>query len=182
LPREDALKYYTYLTKKLFHGIDEAVPSISQVMRWLQEVVRDQKGVGLEWESPVGFPVHHDYQKFKTRTVRLNSCGVKTVLVREPTDGVNNRSMVNAVSPNLVHSLDAAHLTMVADSMRGLGYSMVGVHDSFGTHPCDVQHMNSIIRRRFVELYSNDILGEFAEQVGTELPPPDRGKFDVREV
>src|SRR5699024_397180 len=83
LPREDALKYYTYLTKKLFHGIDEAVPSISQVMRWLQEVVRDQKGVGLEWESPVGFPVHHDYQKFKTRTVRLNSCGVKTVLVRE---------------------------------------------------------------------------------------------------
>lgn len=35
---------------------------------------------------------------------------------------------------------------------------IVGVHDSFWTHACDVNQMNRILREKFVELYSMPIL------------------------
>lgn len=33
-----------------------------------------------------------------------------------------------------------------------------GVHDSFWTHACDVDEMNQILRKKFVELYNMPIL------------------------
>lgn len=35
---------------------------------------------------------------------------------------------------------------------------IAGVHDSFWTHACDVDEMNQILRKKFVELYSMPIL------------------------
>jgi DNA-dependent RNA polymerase len=33
-----------------------------------------------------------------------------------------------------------------------------GVHDSYWTHACDVDHMNRILREKFVDLYERPIL------------------------
>lgn len=35
---------------------------------------------------------------------------------------------------------------------------LVGVHDSYWTHACDVDNMNRILREKFVELYETPIL------------------------
>ena len=35
---------------------------------------------------------------------------------------------------------------------------ITGVHDSYWTHACDVDEMNSILREKFVELYETPIL------------------------
>lgn len=91
--------------------------------------------------------------------------------------------MQNAISPNFVHALDASHLTLTAQKMRSANLCMVGIHDSFGTHPSDVGKMHSIIRESFVELYENrNILGEFLWDVGGIGEPPRRGDFDIRSV
>ena len=37
-------------------------------------------------------------------------------------------------------------------------YMLVGVHDSYWTHACDVDNMNRILREKFVELYETPIL------------------------
>lgn len=37
-------------------------------------------------------------------------------------------------------------------------YLVAGVHDSFWTHACDVDTMNQILRKQFVELYEIPIL------------------------
>jgi DNA-directed RNA polymerase len=91
--------------------------------------------------------------------------------------------MQNAIAPNLVHAQDAAHMTMVADCMREAGMKLSGVHDSFGTHACDVRGMHKIIREQFVKLYeSKNTLAEFLWDVGGVGEVPSRGTLDIRGI
>ena len=58
------------------------------------------------------------------------------------------------------------------------------VHDSFGTHACDIEQLGAVIRETYVSLYNQDILLNFKqEQSGIELPTiPQYGTLDIREV
>ncbi len=184
VPDQSAFMFYQYLGKKLFEGIEKAVPAAAEAMRWLQSVAsKHPRNTRMEWHSPTGFPVQHDYQSFKETRIRLRSCGVSYVAVRDYDGGTRPHSMRNAISPNFVHALDAAHLTMTANAMRIQGLSMVAIHDSFGTHPCDVDDMHKHIREQFHKLYTeSDILGDFCKEVGTKLTPPKQGNFNLDEV
>lgn len=184
VPDEHSFEYYQYLAKKLFAGIASAVPASAQAMQWLRSVAKDQaRGKRMEWRTPSGFPVQHDYQDFEEVRIGIMSCGLSSVMVREYTNGTRPHAMQNAISPNFVHALDATHLTFVADSMREHGYAFVGIHDSFGTHPSDVDAMQRIIREQFVRLYENpNILNDFVTDVGSDKEPPAQGSFDVSQV
>lgn len=184
VPDQSAFQFYQYLGKKLFSGIEKAVPAAANTMRWLQEVAsKGPRGERMEWTSPTGFPVQHDYQSFSEVRLKLKSCGVVFVAVREYDGGTRPHSMRNAISPNFVHALDAAHLTMVAHAMLSSGLSMVGIHDSFGTHPCDVDAMHTHIRQQFHKLYTqHDILQDFCDDVKTKLNPPTQGEFNLDAV
>ncbi len=62
------------------------------------------------------------------------------------------------------------------------------VHDSFGVHACDVDHLNRILREEFVRIYSEPILQNFLNQLRAanpdlELPDlPPVGNLDIRQV
>ena len=91
--------------------------------------------------------------------------------------------MQNAIAPNFVHALDASHLTMTALAMKKLGLSMVGIHDSYGTHPSDVTAMHTCIRTSFVELYEGrNVLSDFLWEVNGIGSAPMRGTLDLRKV
>lgn len=184
VPDEHSFEYYQYLAKKLFTGIENAVPASAQAMHWLRSVAKAQpRGKRMEWRTPSGFPVQHDYQDFEEVRIGVMSCGVSSVMVREYTNGTRPHAMQNAISPNFVHALDATHLTFVADTMREHGYAFVGIHDSFGTHPADVDDMQRIIREQFVRLYDNsNILNDFITDIGSDKKPPAQGTFDVSQV
>lgn len=184
LDERKTFEHCMYIAKKLFQGIAAAVPAAAAAMHWLREVARQQPaGKRMSWRTPTGFWVQHDYQDFTDSKVRLNSCGVVQVWVREWNDGTRAHAMQNAISPNFVHALDASHLTMVANRMREDSLSMVAIHDSFGTHPCDVDVMHSHIRTEFVRLYSRpSLLSEFLWEVGGIGEPPTRGSLDLLEV
>ena len=53
--------------------------------------------------------------------------------------------------------------------------SFAVVHDSFGTHACDMEDLSTVIRQEFVKIYSEDVLQNFKIEVqkmtNTELPP-----------
>ena len=173
-----------YIAKKLFQGIAAAVPAAAQAMHWLKEIARQQpSGQRMSWHTPTGFWVQHDYQDYTDNQVRLNSCGVVQVWVREWNEGTRAHAMRNAISPNFVHALDASHLTMVANAMAADNLAMVAIHDSFGTHPCDVDRMHEHIRQEFVNLYSGpNLLTEFLWEVNGVGEPPFRGSLDLLEV
>lgn len=173
-----------YIAKKLFQGIAAAVPAAAQAMHWLREIAKQQPaGKRMTWRTPTGFWVQHDYQDFTDTRIKLNSCGVLFTWVREWNEGTRAHAMQNAISPNFVHALDASHLTMVANAMNAENLKMVAIHDSFGTHPCDVDEMHKHIRQEFVNLYSRpSLLAEFLWEVGGVGEPPHRGSLDLSEV
>ncbi len=176
--------YCQYAAIKLFTGIASTVPSAESTMQWLKSVAKAQpRGTRMEWKSPTGFLVQHDYQAYDERRIKLRSCGLETVLVREYNEGTKPVPMQNAVAPNFVHALDASHLTLTALGMKRAGLNMVGIHDSFGTHPCDVAEMHTIIRQEFTKMYSeNSVLNEFLWEVGGIGNAPMRGTLDLNRV
>lgn len=173
-----------YIAKRLFAGIAAAVPAAAAAMHWLKEVAAQQpNGRRMTWRTPTGFWVQHDYQEFIDTRLKLNSCGVMFIMLREWGDGTRQHSMKNAISPNFVHAMDASHLTMVANAMHSDELDMVAIHDSFGTHPCDVSKMHQHIREQFVKLYSStSILAEFLWDVGGVGEPPMLGSLELGEV
>ena len=175
--------YSQYAAKKLFQGIKATVPAAAEAMRWLREVAQQQpNGQRMEWKTPTGFLVQHDYLGCDEVAVFVRSCGMKKVIVRNDNNDTNGSRMQNAIAPNFVHALDASHLTMVANRMKNESLRIVGIHDSFGTHMCDVSRMHRIIREEFVKLYAGNILGEFLWDVKAVGEPPRRGTLDLTQV
>lgn len=178
------IDYAVYGAKKLFTGIATTVPAAEAAMQWLKQVCRIvPKGKRMEWRTPTGFLVQHDYQDFEETTVYLRSCGVKVCTVFEPLDTTHTTKMQNAIAPNFVHALDASHLTLTVLEMKKKGLHIVGIHDSFGTHPCDVDAMQAATRETFVSLYqNNDVLNDFLWNVGGYGETPMRGSLDLSRV
>jgi DNA-directed RNA polymerase len=176
--------YSNYCAKKLFQGIAATVPSAEYAMNWLRSVAKDQpKGQRMQWKTPTGFLVQHDYLDHNEKEVYLRSCGMHKCLVRVPNGGTRPIQMQNAIAPNFVHALDASHLTLTALKMQEQGLSMVGIHDSFGTHACDVDTLHTAARDAFVEMYQNsNLLGEFLWDVGVQGEAPMRGMLNIQDV
>lgn len=184
LDETKSFEHSMYIARKMFAGIAAAVPSAASAMHWLRNVAKNHpEGQRMTWHTPTGFWVQHDYQDFKDTRVYLNSCGVAVTLVREWTEGTRVHAMQNAISPNFVHALDASHLTMTVNAMAREGLDVVAIHDSFGTHPCDVDVMHRCIREEFVALYSRpNLLAEFLWEVEGVGEPPQRGNLELSEV
>ena len=184
LPEDRQHSYGMYAARKLFQGIAATVPSAKAAMDWLRDIARQQpNGKRMEWSTPTGFKVQHDYQDHKDSRVKLNSCGVTHVLVREYTEDTKAHSMQNAISPNFVHALDASHLTITTNKMKRAGAEIVAIHDSFGTHPSNVKTMHRCVREGFVELYDKrNVMLEFIWDVGGVGEPPTRGDLKITDV
>ena len=186
-PDDEVISKYTlglYLAKRLFNGIERTVPASAFLMNWFKQVARDAPhGKRIEWRTPTGFLAQHDYQNFNEVRIKLRSCGVTDVYVREYTDGVRALPMQNAISPNFVHSMDASHLTKTALLMQSKGMQMLSIHDSFGTHPSDVDAMHECIREAFVDLYSDEsLLAQFMLDAGVVGEAPMLGNLDLNRV
>lgn len=195
-PWENPWEAAGYLADATWEAVGEVVVAARAAMGWLQEVAKivAKAGHPIYWTTPTGFVVHQEYQKDATRQIDL-TFGGRTIRPSIHDDRkkpkLDRRKQVSAVSPNFVHSLDAAHLTLtVCDCYaRGIrSFSMI--HDSYGTHAANASIMAQSLRETFVQMYlERDILEEFRAEVqrqlppGTELPPvPPRGALDIREV
>jgi DNA-directed RNA polymerase len=105
-------------------------------------------------------------------------------------DKPDKRAHRNSISPNFVHSLDAAHLvrTVVAAANEGIDQMCV-IHDSFACTPGNAGRLNRIVREEFVRMYEeHDVLAEFKASILSQFPgivlpdPPEKGTLDLSGV
>lgn len=145
-------KLAAYLSRNLRKGIESAVPAAAECMRFLRELAgKMPRDVAMSWVTPAGFPVVQHYAQEETTRVPMPGLGI-TLTMCKFNDAVLNRSKcVNGISPNFTHSLDASHLVKVIESFSG---SIIPIHDSFATHPSDVDEMHIVLRDEFVNLYT----------------------------
>jgi DNA-directed RNA polymerase len=184
MPGVSMAKMAGYMAKLMFRAIEDTVPSAAAAMRWLRALTRQMdRKAPIQWNTPIGMFVNHDYPDETVKRVAVRSCGMQYVVMYEQLDTTKPIRMQNAIAPNFVHSLDGAHLGFTALRMRDLGLDMVCIHDSFGTHPGDVDEMHKQIRLAFVHLYTcKDHLNDLAEQLGLDVTYSGEGKLDLSDV
>jgi len=140
--------------KFLFQTCYEELDGLKNVIEATKNVVKMQKGERhLQWTVPVtGLIVKQAYIRPKDKRIRLTFMG-KTELwgIKSFKEGsINYSREVLSVAPNFVHSLDAAHISMV---IKNSPFTVVGIHDSVGCLVADMPQLFSIVREEFYNLY-----------------------------
>jgi DNA-directed RNA polymerase len=138
----------------------------------------------MAWVTPLGLPVIQPYRQERKHVVRTVLQSV-TLVVSNENLPVSTQKQKSAFPPNFVHSLDASHMLMTALKMKNQGLTFAAVHDSYWTHACDVDTMNSSLRDCFVELYKYPVLEDLRDSLvmrfpDIKFPPiPERGSLDI---
>jgi DNA-directed RNA polymerase len=147
--------------------------------------------IPITWTTPTGFLVQQKYVDSTAHRVKTKLGDQLVYLtLQEDTDGLDARKMGTALSPNFVHSLDAAALALTIGRCRDAGMtSFSAVHDSYGTHACEMDELFIQLREAFIEMYQVDVLGRLGEEIqmalepGEELDPaPTPGRLDLSGV
>ncbi|MCJ1311321.1 DNA-directed RNA polymerase [Agyrium rufum] len=116
------------------------------------------------WTSPLKLPVVQPYRSaVSSRNLPTVFQNVK-LNITTPADPVARKKQLQAFPPNFIHSLDATHMILSAIKCDQLGLTFASVHDSFWTHPSDVNIMNRVIREAFIKMHSDDIVGRLASE------------------
>jgi len=123
---------------------------------------------------------------FEADTLRVNSMllGGVQIKVAQANDTPHKRRHQNGISPNFVHSMDAAHLTLTVNEAARQGItSLAMIHDDYGTHAADAPRLAAIIRETFVRMYEQHApLTWFADHYDGLPAPPAPGALDIRAV
>lgn len=173
-------KLSTPVAVALRAGIESTVPKAAAGMRYLQEWAA-RSAAPMRWITPVGMPVLNWAEGQEIQKVFIRSMGVSSVLMSRNTGRYEARKATDAIAPNFVHSMDAAHLCMV---LHECPFDVVPIHDSFAALACHVPRLHATLRHAFVELYSTDPLAQLNDtplREGLEIPVrPDSGRLDLR--
>jgi DNA-directed RNA polymerase len=180
-----------YLSKVLDDAIKNVVKAAPQYMEWLQEVASllAKENIPIFWTTPVGFVVYQGKRRTKKRQVKT-ALQALTLNEEDPKQRIDTGKQKQGLPPNFIHSLDAAHMMMTVISAHeeyGIS-SFAMIHDAYGVHACDWDNFSRLIRQKFIEIYSKDILKEFRNEVQKQAlticlhHPPRKGDLDINEV
>jgi len=159
-----------YMAKVIWSSLGDVVVSAQEGMRFFQKYARTiaKAGMNPSWVVPgTGFLVYQNSYKQRIRQpIKTVLCGqVYKPAVYTDTDKVDSFAAANGISPNIIHSLDAAALMMTVNRASDSGVTHFAlVHDSYGTHAGDAELLNMELRKAFFELHKRDVLGDLARQ------------------
>lgn len=185
----DPFKPASFIGPFVKQAIEEVCTAAARGMAYFQDVsqkISKEAEQFLEWTSPSGFRVIQFYPKIKHRRIRTVLYGnVIAMRYQEDEDkSVNSPKSRQSTPPNVIHSFDAAHLHLTLAKCKELSITQVNcVHDSYGAVASQLPLLNQLLRESFVEMYSQDVLGDWHEQMlkyGVDLPdPPTQGNLDI---
>jgi DNA-dependent RNA polymerase len=164
------------LVELVRRAIERHIRSAPTIMKQLQALVGKSNPVC--WVSPSGLPVSNSYPKPRIKRVRhyLHDKSVRCVQSVEwkPEQGFGKAR--SSIAPNYIHSLDSAHLALVACACERQGIPLVTVHDSYSTLPRYADRLREILLEELRNMYAgyvplvrpsgdldlNEVTGEYA--------------------
>lgn len=197
----------------VYAAVTTVASKADEAANWVQHLAATlaHESLSMVWRTQTGFPVVQRYSEYVSkevnlwlydRSVRVPSSTdkvdpegnvlsrVRVLLRQAPTARVDKKTMRSAASPNVIHSMDAAHLHKAVAKAKALGIdNFMMIHDSFGTHLGNMQAFGKIIREAFVECYQDYCplaeLDRYARSVLSEegieklQPLPEKGSLDL---
>lgn len=192
-----------FLAKANWKAVNQVITGASEGMKFFKTLARllAHENKHMRWVTPVGFPVIQSYSKFTTKEIKVylydrtlfKNVRSQISLRDKPVKAVDKAKSASAVSPNVIHSMDAAHLLLtVLNGLQQEIHEYFLIHDSFATTAADTQKLYKIIRSSFVELYSDFCLyqsvldyniDQFTNLSKVELPSiPKKGNLVLEDI
>ena len=165
------------------------------IMDFLKSIARlvASENLPVCWTTPLGFPVQMMCYKKESKRVKTKmGDSIVKLSVASETNEIDKRKTAQSVCPNFIHSLDASVLQLAVVKAKEAGvdnFSMI--HDSFGCVAPDNRIMADAIRDAFCEIYKEDVLLNFANEMKAMLSEknlkkfptmPNKGNLDLDEV
>lgn len=164
-----------FLAAMNYEAIGNVVVAARQAMDWLREAAKVAASAGkpVRWTTPAGLLVLQDYRKDVGDELDFTVLGRRfRVLLQRTGDELAPRKQALGISPNFVHSLDAAHLMRTVLFCMGEGMTEFAmIHDSYGCHAGHAGRLRDALRDAFVEQYSQPVLEAFRAELVEQLPP-----------
>ena len=175
----------TYLGRLVYEDCKVSLARPMRVLAILEEAgaKAEKESKFLSWNLPItNAPVVQHYEEGAVKKVNV-AYGDQTLQLSVAFDEIpvyaKKRQRV-AAAPNLVHSLDAAHLML---TKRNCPFDITTVHDAYGALFGDLPELYVIVRESFVELYKScNVLEYLGEQVGANLEGFEYGTYNVESV
>ncbi len=192
-----------FLAKANWKAVNQVITGASEGMKFFKTLARllAHENKHMRWVTPVGFPVIQSYSKFTTKEIKVylydrtlfKNVRSQISLRDKPVKAVDKAKSASAVSPNVIHSMDAAHLLLtVLNGLQQEIHEYFLIHDSFATTAADTQKLYKIIRSSFVELYTDFCLyqsvldhniNQFTNLSKVELPSiPKKGNLVLEDI
>jgi len=192
---DETYKPCNYLAEKIWEAISVVVSSARVCMDWLRDCARIfiEHGVVPRWCTPLGFPIKMHYENMNKYTIKTMVSGViRQHRLRIPNSETNKRKTINAICPNLVHSLDGVGGLLGTIINRALDCgirSVRSVHDSIAVLAPEAEDMAVCIREATVDVFDQPILENIRYQFSLMLPSgvslpehPPLGDLNVSDV
>lgn len=177
-----------YLSRHILRIIRQTTTGAIEIMNWLKEVANllSAKNKDIKWTSPSGFVVRQATYQKDTKTIKLSyGKTVANLNIVKDNNKLSSRRQQSGISPNFVHSLDAAILHKTVNDCFDHGIKTIAtIHDSFATLAPDLDTMNSLLLKRIEKIFSVNLLEDLRKQLeahsGIKLSdPPKQGTLDL---
>jgi len=186
-------KWGSYLGRVVFDDCRVSLRRPMQLLSVFENAGREAEEAGefLSWTVPVtDFPVVQYYTEGVSRKIWVQygppvgerlSTGYYANTYQIAICFIENQvpskgKQVSGASPNAIHSLDAAHLTI---TVAKADFPITTIHDSFGCLLADMPELFQLIRDTFVELYDADPLGNIMEDIMGDISQVEFGTLDI---
>ena len=181
-----SLRHGFYIANKIFDSINELFSNAEKIQDWLGlsskliskslviPKINDlkKKKIDVEsvstliWTTPLGLPVVHPYRVSSKYTINTSLQSV-SFTKKTSISKVDVSKQSNAFAPNYIHSLDASHMLMTAQKCLEKNITFSSVHDSYWSLAADADDVGAILREKFVELHSSDLIAILKEEFKT---------------
>jgi DNA-directed RNA polymerase len=155
LNNSEVLKIASIINSTIFNEF----PSLKIIYDYFLSIVRlmVKLGIPLIWFTPSGLQITQSYSKSEIYKVSINIRGrSRKMVLKDWIDKIDGNKQINAVIPNIIHSLDASHLINLINSAINNNFTpILTIHDCFGTHPNRMEYLAHEVKKEFILLYSN---------------------------
>ncbi len=184
----------SFLGLLIWDCVGEVVVAAAGAMDWLQKVAKiaAKESLPVIWNTPAGLKVMQEYTTSEQKRLELTFQKVRLQLsIDVASKKIDKRKQGSGISPNWVHSMDAAHMQLTVSRCHDEGIrSFSLIHDSYGTHAGNAWAMAQFLREEFVKMYGDhDVLAEFGHEISAMLPEgnklpslPQKGSLDLSQV
>jgi DNA-directed RNA polymerase len=189
-------KWGSFLGREVFANCKYSLKRPMQLLSVFEQAGKkaEEEKRFLSWHVPVtNFPVVQNYIEGTTKKFwvqygppegpqlntgyYVNTFQIAISCLELPVPSKGKQSQ--GASPNAIHSLDAAHLSMIVAKCP---FEITTIHDSFGCLLADMPVLFKIARETFVELYKNDPLTFLMKEIQGDLTDVEFGTLDIEQV